>query len=133
VPTGAGFAIRNGAVTQGAIVAWKVVDESGVSALQAGWVSRDIAAPLPPAIVNGVIFVVSGASTTDARRSDGNHAPSASPAILYALDGATGRELWSSEATMTSGAGGGLSAGSGQVYVATNTGTLYAFGFPMEH
>jgi hypothetical protein len=83
VPTGAGFAIRNGAVTQGAIVAWKVVDESGVSALQAGWVSRDIAAPLPPAIVNGVIFVVSGASTTDARRSDGNHAPSATPAILY--------------------------------------------------
>jgi len=133
VPTGAGFAIRNGAVTHGAIVAWKVVDQSGVPALQAGWVSRDITAPLPPAIVNGVVFVVSGGSPTDARRSDGNHAPRTSSAILYALDGATGRELWSSEATMTSGAGRGLSAGSGQVYVATATGIVYAFGFPMEH
>lgn len=135
VPTGAGFAIRNGAVTHGAIVAWKVVDQDGVPALQPGWVSRDIAAPPAPAIVNGVVFAASdgGLRPTKARRSDAAHAEGSSPAILYALDGATGQELWSSEAPMTSVVRGGLSAGGGQVYVATDTGTLYAFGFPMEH
>jgi hypothetical protein len=135
VLTGAGVAVRNGAVTHGAIVAWRVVDQAGGPALQTGWVSREIAAPLAPAIVNGVVFAVSGGGRRpkDARRSDAEHAEGSSPAILYALEAATGRELWSSEATMTSVGQGGLSAGGGQVYVATATGTLYAFGFPMEH
>jgi outer membrane protein assembly factor BamB len=134
VRTGAGFAGRNGAVTHGAIVAWRVVDRAGVPTLQTGWVSRDIASPLAPAIVNGVVFAVSGGGRrpTDARRSDAERAAGSSPAMLYALDGATGRELWSSEGTATAVGHGGLSAGGGQVYVAT-AGTLYAFGFPMEH
>jgi hypothetical protein len=131
----AGFAVRNGAVTHGAIVAWKVVDQAGVPTLHPGWVSRDIAAPLAPAIVNGVVFAVSGGGRrpTNTRRSDAEHTEGSSTAILYALNGATGRELWSSEATMTAVVRGGLSAGGGQVYVATASGTLYAFGFPMEH
>jgi len=135
VRTGAGFAVRNGAVTHGAIVAWRIVDQAGVPTLQTGWVSRDIAPPLAPAIVNGVVFAVSGGGRRpkNARRSDAEHAEGSLPAILYALDGATGRELWSSETTMTSVGRGGLSTGGGQVYVATATGTLYAFGFPMEH
>lgn len=131
----AGFPARTGVGTQGAIVAWRVVDQAGGPALQAGWVSRDIVAPLAPAIVNGVVFAVSGDGRrfTDDRRSDAERAAGSPLAILYALDGATGRELWSSEAALPSGVRGGLSAGSGQVYVATATGTLYAFGFPMEH
>jgi outer membrane protein assembly factor BamB len=132
VGTAPGYAGSNGTVTHGAIVAWRVVDQAGVPTLQPGWVSHDLATPLTPAIVNGVVFVVSGGErrATRARRPD---AAAVSPAILYALDGATGRELWSSAATMTSVESGGLSAGAGQVYVTTATGTLYAFGFPMEH
>jgi len=122
-------------VTHGAIVAWKVVDRAGVLTLETGWLSRDIAAPLPPTIVNGVVFAVSGGERrpSAAPRSSAEPARGSSPATLYALDGATGRELWSSEATMTSVGRGGLSAGSGQVYVVTAAGTVYAFGFPLEH
>jgi outer membrane protein assembly factor BamB len=55
------------------------------------------------------------------------------PAVLYALDGVTGKELWTSGTTITSFARAGLSAGNGQVYVVTYDNTLYAFGIPMEH
>jgi outer membrane protein assembly factor BamB len=122
VASGAGFAPTNGNVTNGAIVAWKVVDQNGAPSLQPGWVSRNIVAPLPPMVVNGVIFAASGGAQRSSR------------SILYALDAATGKELWSSGNTITSLAHNrGLSAGSGQLYLGTHDGTLYAFGFPMEH
>jgi outer membrane protein assembly factor BamB len=53
--------------------------------------------------------------------------------VLYALDAATGKELWTSGTAMTSFARAGLSAGGGQVYVVTFDNTLYTFGIPMEH
>jgi hypothetical protein len=102
-----------------AITAWKVVAQNGVPTLQRGWVSRDIVLPLPPIIVNGVVFAASSGNLT---------------AILYALDGATGKELWNSGNSITSsGRFGGLSAGGSQIYLSASDGTLYAFGFPMEH
>ncbi len=105
----------------GAVVAWKVVEHDSVPALQTGWVSRAAPAPLAAAVVNDVVFVVSrGPQPT-------------SPALVYALDGATGQELWSSGATIPTSVRAGLSAGGSQVYVATADGTLYSFGFPMEH
>jgi outer membrane protein assembly factor BamB len=91
--------------------------------------------PLPPIVVNGVVFAVSSGSfrTTDRSISAAERAQRSSRAILYALDGATGKVLWESGDTITSFAVGGLSGGSGAVYLSTNDGTLYAFGFPMEH
>jgi len=104
----------------GAIVAWKVVEKGSGIALETGWVSRDMAHPLTPAIVNGVIFALDGGS------SSGN-------AVLYALD-SSGKELWNSGKTITSFVRtGGLSAGGGRVYVGAHDGTQFAFGFPMEH
>jgi outer membrane protein assembly factor BamB len=103
-----------------AITAWKVVDNDGPK-LQPGWVSRNILSPLPPIVVNGVVFAVAAGEYRSA-------------AVLYALDAATGKELWNSGATITSFVkSGGLSAGGSQIYLGTNDGTLYAFGFPMEH
>ena len=104
-----------------AIVAWKVVRQDSVTILQPGWVSSEMPAPLAAAVVNDVIFAVS------------RGAPPSSPAVLYALDGATGKELWNSGTTIPTGVRAGLSAGGSQVYLATGDGTLYAFGFPMEH
>ena len=101
------------------IVAWRVEDRNGAPVLQRGWVSRNIVAPLTPMIVNGVVFAVSSGK---------------SPAVLYALDGVTGKELWNSGNTIASFVhSGGLSAGWTQIYLGTHDGTLYAFGFPIEH
>lgn len=98
------------------VVALKVVEKDGAIAVERGWVSRKMATvPLPPIVINGVVFVLSRT-------------------VLYALDGLTGMELWNSgNALGTFTHSGGLSAGGGRVYVGGRDGTLYAFGFPMEH
>ena len=107
----------------GAIAALKVVEENGAPTLERGWVSRDMVSPLPPAIINGVVFALSGG---DARGS--------SNAVLYALDSGSGKELWNSGSAITSFVrSGGLAAGGSRVYVGAHDGTQYAFGFPTEH
>jgi hypothetical protein len=112
------FAGMNGSVTNGGVAAFKVVDQGGQPTLQPAWVSRDLTVPQTPAIVNGVVFAVSG--------GDAQH-----PAVLYALDGATGKDLWNSGTTMTSFARSGISGGAGQLYLGTNDSTVYAFGVPL--
>jgi outer membrane protein assembly factor BamB len=55
------------------------------------------------------------------------------PAVLYALDASTGKELWNSGTTITSFVhSAGLSGGFGEVFVGTYDSTFYAFGFPIE-
>lgn len=120
------FPLANGAVSKGAIAAFTLVDQSDVPTLQPQWISRDLAAPVTPVAVNGVVFALASGEAT-ARGQKGT------PAVLYALDAATGKELWTSGTTITASAHGiGPSAGDGQVYVVTVDGTLYAFGMPME-
>jgi hypothetical protein len=125
----------NGPVTSGSIVAFKLVDDGGKMTLEPAWASRDLTSPAAPLVFNGVVFALStgehrptNASTTAAAR-----AKSSLPAVLYALDPATGKDLWSSGKTITSFARGGLSASAGQVYLVTFDNTVYAFGIPMEH
>ena len=91
--------------------------------------------PLPPMVINGVVFAVSsgefrsGGAMTAAQR-----AQKSAKAVLYALDGDTGKELWNSGNTITSFVhSGGLSGGGSQLYLETYDGMLYAFGFPIEH
>ena len=112
------FTSMNGNATNGAIAAFKVVDQGGKPTLQPGWVSRDMTVPQTPTIVNGVVFAVSG--------GDAQH-----PAVLYALDGASGKDLWNSGTTMTSYARAGISGGASQLYLGTNDSTIYAFGFEL--
>ena len=98
------------------IATFKVVEQNGKAALQAGWTSRAIDAPLKPLVINGVLFVASSGMRT-------------SPAVLYAIDAASGKDFWNSGRTMTSPARGSLSGGAGNVYVPGADSTLYAFGF----
>jgi outer membrane protein assembly factor BamB len=131
-----GFAATNGRVTNGAVVAWKLVEQNGALTLQPAWASRDLVSPLPPTIINGVVFVTSGGEfrTNDSRMTAAERARRSSRAVLYALDGETGKELWSSGTAITSFTrGASLSGGVGQIYMTTYDGVIYAFGFPMEH
>ena len=117
------FRTQGGEIKNGAIVAWRVVDKNGAAEFEPGWISAELATPLPPIVVNGVVFALGNASA-------GNSAF----AILHALDGLSGRERWNSGNAMESFAQAeGLAAGGGRVYVATHDGTQYAFGFPIEH
>ncbi len=126
----AGF--TGSAVTKGAILAWKLVETGGKLTLAPGWASRNLVAPLTPTVINGVVFATSSGEvrTKDAKLT----AARSGKAVIYALDGATGKELWTSGTTITSFArGGALSGGIGQLYLTTYDGTIYAFGYPMEH
>ena len=115
-PSGARWLLS---ATANNITAWKV-SESG--SLDRGWSSLEMNAPATPSIVNGVIFAL---STGFANRST---------AVLYALDSATGKDIWNSGKTMTSFVHGGhISGGASQLYIGTHDSTVYAFGFPIEH
>ncbi|HTM50276.1 MAG TPA: PQQ-binding-like beta-propeller repeat protein [Bryobacteraceae bacterium] len=116
------------------ITALKLSGENGAPALTPGWTSRDMVSPIAPAIVNGVVFALS----TGEYRADGAGAADrvqrSSKAVLYALDGSSGKELWNSGDAIASFVdSGGIALGGGRVYVGAHDGTLYAFGFPMEH
>jgi len=108
--------------TASAVSAWKLVDQNGAPALQKGWTSRDIASPVAPMIINGVVFAASAGQRN-------------APTVLYAMDGGTGKELWNSGKSIAGllPKNGGLSGGGTQVYLGTHDGTFYAFGFPVEH
>lgn len=113
------------------IVAWKVTDQNGVPAVSAGWTSRELVTPATPIVVNNVVFAL---STGEKRGKDARATASASePAVLFALDGANGKDIWNSGKSITSFSGsGGLSSGGSQIYVQTYDGTLYAFGVAIE-
>jgi len=101
------------------IVAFKVGDAGGKASIQPAWTSRDIASPLPPLFVNGVLFTASSGTKLV-------------PSVLYAIDASTGKDLWNSGRTIATSIKSGLSAGQGNVYVPGADGTLYAFGFAIE-
>jgi outer membrane protein assembly factor BamB len=121
-----------------AINAWKMVTKVMTGAkpsLEPAWISRDMAAPLPPIIVNGVIFAAASGEYQpgDATVSNTERAKRSRPAVLYALDAETGKEIWNSGNTVTSFIHGtGLSSSPGQVYLATSDSTVYTFGTPYE-
>lgn len=94
----------------------------GENGLEPGWKSADLGGAVSLAVVNGVVFA---ATSGDAKTH----------ATLYAFDGGSGKQLWSSGAAITSFVphGGGLAIGGSSVYLGTHDGTLWAFGFPIEH
>ena len=105
------------ATPNGAIVAYKVEDHDGKPALTQAWISRDMSSPEPPVITSGVVFALSAA----------NHA------TLYALDGATGKEIYSTGTQVSAPANlTGLTVANARVYFTTADGTLYAFGVFLE-
>jgi hypothetical protein len=125
----------NGLAPNGRVVAFKVEEAGGKVSLTPAWQSRDIPSPLAPIVVNGMVFAVAsgeyrGAGTLTAAQ----RAQRSVPAMLYILEAASGRTLWTSPPkTIASFARAGLSAGGGQVYLVTYDNHLYAFGIPLEH
>jgi len=110
----------------GRLIAMRVVEANGVFSLQPEWTANDLTSPATPIIVNGVVFALSKGRPAAAGRAG-------STAVLYAYDGLSGKALWNSGKSMTSVASpGSYWSALSQVYVGTDDGTVYAFGFPDE-
>ena len=67
-----------------------------------------------PLIYNGVMYVTSQNKTV-------------------AIDALTGKDLWNSGKSIASTIRAGISAGDGKLFATSADGTLYTFGFFMEH
>jgi outer membrane protein assembly factor BamB len=121
VEPGTKFANDNGSATHGSIVAFKIEDNDGKMVLTPSWISRDVINPAPPVVANGVVFALEGGKPS-------GHA------TLYALDAATGKQLFTSgDAIQTYSHLAGISVGDGHVFFTTHDNTLYSFGIPLEH
>lgn len=137
--------IEHGEVFNGAVAAFKMERNpaTGTFFLDPAWISRDMKHADPPLVANGIVFgFASGEDVvlrsppmpfgvppenggTPGRISRSTHS------VLYALDGQTGEELWSSGDTITSwNHYSGISVANGRVYIGTYDGTVYCFGLP---
>jgi PQQ-like domain len=120
------FKYTHGTADQGSIMAFEVPDKSK-PALDPIWISRDMHAPDPPVVANGVVYALqTGKDATETRSGGKIPTPNA---ILYAFDAETGQQLYSSEKLIDSFThfSEPVVAG-GQVYICTWDGKVYAFG-----
>ena len=88
-----------GAADQGSTMAFEVrLDAAtGKPTLAPMWMSREMHAPEPPTVANGVVYVLLSGKTSDESRGAIKAPAGLDPnAVLYALDAETGRELYSS-------------------------------------
>jgi len=96
------------------IEAYKVLEKDGHTKLTSVWTSRDLISAAPPVVVNGMVFALTDST-------------------LFALDAATGKELYSSGNAITSSTNSkGLAEANGHVCFGTKDNTLYCFGLPIE-
>jgi hypothetical protein len=130
--------VTHGPVTNGAVVAFKVEESGGKYHLVPAWISRDMNRAEPPVIANGVIYAYGNGEYTEQAYPDrglDDSSPlrikNSTHAVLYALDGQTGNELYSSGDQIASFAHfAGLSVANGRVYLGTYDSILYCFGLP---
>ncbi|MES1256940.1 MAG: hypothetical protein ABUS51_00860 [Acidobacteriota bacterium] len=133
------FATSNGSAPNGSIVAFRVEDRGGKPVLTPAWSSRDMLTPAPVVTANGLVFALS--SGESARQAKENGTPytvaekqkMAGRAVLFVLDGATGKELYSSgNMTSTFSHGTGVAVANRRIYFTTHDNLVYSLGFLAE-
>lgn len=113
--------------------AFQVTERHGEPVLEPVWRRADIQTPSAPAVANGVVYVLSTGEFTGAARSAKERIARSRPAVLYALDAATGAQLFSSGKTVTAfDHSSGLAVANGHVCFGTWDATLYCFGLPID-
>ena len=108
-------------------MAFQLTEEDGKPTLKHMWTSEDISMPEPPVIANGVVFALSAGEVKKKGKLGGH-------ATLYALDGDTGKEMYSTRDQVTAPANlSGVTVANGRVFFTTTDGTLWGFGYHLEH
>jgi outer membrane protein assembly factor BamB len=134
------FAMKNGEVTDGALMAFKVEEKDGKPVLTPAWISRNMNVPESSIVANGVVFLVSSGENTMQVDSEGRLMDSEQRlktakghAILYALDAETGKELYNSGDQMPAITHfGGIGISNGRIFVTTLDAKLYSFGLEAQ-
>jgi outer membrane protein assembly factor BamB len=140
--------IEYGRPAGGGVAAFKLVERAGTWELAPAWLSRDMDLAEEAVIANGIVFAYAagedatqvvpdvawnepGGSKYGGGLNSGpvRRIPGSRRAALYALDGQTGKELWSSGTQIESwNHFSGLTVANGRAYIATFDGVLYCFG-----
>jgi len=134
--SGVKFPVTNGEAPNGSIMALRIEEKDGKASAIPAWISRDMNLPEPPMVAGGLVFAISNGEFARQSKGDGALFTSAERAakhvgntVLYALDAATGKQLYSSGDTMPSWTHfSGLSISGGRVFVTTYDSNVYAFG-----
>jgi outer membrane protein assembly factor BamB len=136
--------------TQGGVAAYRLEQRGGGWQLVPAWLSRNMNLAEETIVANGVVYAYGGGEDATQTVPDSSfnapggprygggldsssprRIPNSTHATVYALDAATGRELWSSGNQITSwNHFSGITVANGRVYLATFDGTLYCFGLP---
>jgi hypothetical protein len=127
------FPMTNGDTQRGSIMAFKVVAglQPGIPKLEPAWISGNFSIPDPPVIANGVLFALSTGENAVQHGGEKTRFLNTQPAVLRALDAATGRELFNSKDAMSSWVHfSGLAVANGQIYSVDHDSNVYAFGLP---
>lgn len=122
------FPRTNGPNPHGSIMAFKLATDpaSRKPLLEPAWISGDLSLPDPAVIANGVVFVLSTGENADQLA---DRSRSTKPAVLYALDAKTGKELYNSGNAMEGWVHfSGLALADGRVYAVDHDSRVYCFG-----
>ena len=126
------FPQTNGLNPHGSIMAFKVATDaiSKKPILMPAWISRDFDVPDPVVIANGVVFALSTGENPNQLK---DRFQSTKPAVLYALDAKTGRELYNSSNAIEGWVHfSGLALADGRVYAVDQDSRIYCFGLQKE-
>jgi outer membrane protein assembly factor BamB len=125
------FPIVNGPAPDGSIMAFKVKADAGTHKpiLESAWISGNFKVPDPVAIANGVVFALATGENPNQRGPWEARLTNTQPAVLYALDASTGKELYNSGKSMLSWVHfSGLAIAEGSVYAVDHASHVYCFG-----
>jgi outer membrane protein assembly factor BamB len=128
--SGLKFPITNGDNPHGSIMAFKVAADPKTQnpALQPAWISGDFNLPDPPVIANGLVFAVSTGENAVQHGGEAKRFLNTRPAVLKALDAATGKELYNSGEAMSSWVHfSGLAVADGRVFAVDHDSNVYCF------
>jgi len=129
------FFFTNGDTPHGSIMAFKVTADEKTQdpKLEGAWISGDFDIPDPPVIANGVVFALATGENALQKGGEKTRYTNTHPAVLRALDAATGKELFNSKDAIASWVHfSGLAVANGQVYVVDHDSIVYAFGLPAK-
>ena len=128
------FPITHGPAQDGSVMAFEVVEDkaNGRPTLRPAWISQNLKMPEPVALANGVAFVLANGENPNQRDSvKERQTTNTEPAVLYALDARTGKELYSSGDSMGTWVHfSGIAVAEGRIYTVDYDSTVYCFGLP---